>query len=151
MVKFIEPLIISGKIPPILIVFADSAGYEGDIMGLLIDKKCEPEKDIRSCGYLFGHIDPARFARHEKFFCEELRVWSERNFGASQNRKERAVYGSSDGAVFSVVMGERHPDLFGNLIAAGVALLPDDFTFTKRPKDPAKLPLNSGHFGSMFA
>jgi enterochelin esterase-like enzyme len=110
----LEPLITSGKVPPLVVVAAASGGYLGGPGGH------DPKKDLRAMEYLPG-IDDDRFARHEKFFCEELAAWAEREFGASATRGKRAVFGTSNGGRFAVEMGLRHPDRFGHVFAFSVA------------------------------
>ncbi len=115
--ELLEPLILAGKVRPVIVIGAASGGYLGERKP---GEKHDVKKDLRAMEYLPG-IDPARFASHEKFFCEELPAWAEREFGASRKREDRAVFGVSNGARFAVEMGLRHPDLFGHVFAFSVA------------------------------
>src|SRR5207245_1375598 len=74
----------------------------------------------RSAEYVPG-LRPERFAAHEKFICDEVVPWAERELGASADRKDRALYGCSNGARFALEMGLRRPDLFGHVIAFSLA------------------------------
>jgi enterochelin esterase-like enzyme len=105
---FIESLILERKICPLLLVDVPP-GRSG--AGLC---------DLRAEEYV-PTIKPERFARHEKFFCAEVLQWAERELGASDQRRDRAIYGCSNGACFALEMGLRHPDLFGHVIAFSLA------------------------------
>jgi enterochelin esterase-like enzyme len=111
----VEALITAGKVPPLIVVAAANGGYLGDRSA-----KADMTKDLRAMEYLTG-IDKERYGKHEKFFCEELRAWAEKEYGASPDRKDRGVMGCSNGARFAVDMGARHPDLFGHVFAFSVA------------------------------
>jgi enterochelin esterase-like enzyme len=113
--QVLEPLITAGKVPPLITVATSSGGYLGE-RGADYDI----QKDLRALEYLSG-INAERYAAHEKFFCEELPAWAEQEFGASKDRKERALLGCSNGARFAADMGVRHPDLFGHVFAFSVA------------------------------
>jgi enterochelin esterase-like enzyme len=111
----LEPLITSGKVPPMIVVAASSGEYLGDRT-----KGYDFKKDLRAMEYLAGE-DAERYAKHETFFCEELVSWAEREFGAAKQRQERAIFGCSNDARFAFDMGVKHPDLFGHVIAFSVA------------------------------
>jgi enterochelin esterase-like enzyme len=113
--SILEPLITSGKIAPLIVVAATSGEYLGDRSAAY-----DPTKDLRSMEYLTGE-NAERYAKHETFFCDELPAWAEKEFGASNERADRAVFGCSNGARFAVDMGVRHPRLFGHVIAFSVA------------------------------
>jgi enterochelin esterase-like enzyme len=101
--KLVEPLIADGRIPPVIIV----AIMHGP--------------NLRMQEYV--QTGSKEFAAHEKWFIEEVLPWAEREFGASKNRMERIVFGSSNGGPFSLTMGARHPDLFGHVVGAMVYAL----------------------------
>jgi len=82
------------------------------------------------------------FAAHEKWFIEEVLPWAEKEFGASRNRLERIVFGSSNGGPFSLTMGARHPDLFGNVVGAMVYTL----SLPKWKKELAEKPKETQRF-----
>src|SRR5262249_22281166 len=90
-----------------------------------------------------------RFARHEKFFCEELAARAEREFGASKDREDRAVFGCSNGARFAVEMGVRHPDRFGHVFAfsSGGGQV---FKAPPAPEKPAHFRLAAGTWEKPF-
>jgi enterochelin esterase-like enzyme len=115
--EVLEPLIVAGKVAPMIVVAPESGGYRG---ARDPKKPHSLKNDLRAQEYLPG-IDTDRFARHEKFFCEELITWAEKEFGASKDRKQRVVTGRSNGARFAVEMGVRHAELFGHVFAFSVA------------------------------
>ena len=113
--EILEPLIVAEKIRPIVVVGVLPGTYQGDRA-----KPYDISQDPRAREYL-PEIDPERFAKHEKFFCEEVRAWAENELGASRKQEERAVHGVSNGARFAVEMGLRHPELFGHVFGFSVA------------------------------
>jgi enterochelin esterase-like enzyme len=113
--QVLEALIVAAKVPPLITVATSSGGYLGDRAA-----GYDTHKDLRALEYLSG-FDPKRYAAHEKFFCEEVPTWAEREFGASKHRKDRAIFGCSNGARFAVDMGVRHPDFYGHAFAFSVA------------------------------
>jgi enterochelin esterase-like enzyme len=113
----LEPLITSGKVRPVIVVATSSGGYLGKRDGA---GEYDVRKDLRALEYI-PRLDPDHFAKHERFFCEEVLAWAERELGASTERQDRAVFGCSNGARFAVEMGLRHPELFGNVFAFSVA------------------------------
>jgi enterochelin esterase-like enzyme len=113
--EILEPLIIAGKIRPIIVVGVLPGTYLGDRA-----KPYDISQDPRAREYL-PEIDPERFTKHEIFFCEEVRGWAENELGASREQEERAVHGVSNGARFAVEMGLRHPELFGHVFGFSVA------------------------------
>ncbi len=103
--EFVEPLIESGALPPMVIVGI----YYGST-------KRDP--DLRSREYLLGWPNSmGEFLKHENFLLKEVLPYAERNFGASSDPKDRIVTGFSSGAAWAVAMGLRHPDVFPNVIA----------------------------------
>lgn len=111
----LEALITSGKVPPLVVIAASSGAYQGDRT-----KAYESKKDLRALEYLAG-IDADRYRKHATFFCEELPAWAEKEFGASRERKDRAVLGCSNGGRFAVDIGIQRPDLYGHVFAFSVA------------------------------
>jgi enterochelin esterase-like enzyme len=101
--KLVEPLISDGRIPPVIVV----AILHGP--------------NLRMQEYV--QTGSKAFADHERWFVEEVLPWAEKEFGASRKREERIVFGSSNGGPFSLTMGARHPDLFGNVVGAMVYAL----------------------------
>src|SRR5206468_2881783 len=74
----VEALIDGGKVPPMIVVAAESGEYIG---GPAAAAAHDVTKDLRAMEYLRG-LNDERYATHEKFFCEELPAWAERAFGA---------------------------------------------------------------------
>jgi enterochelin esterase-like enzyme len=120
--KLVEPLIADGRIPPIIVV----AIMHGP--------------NLRMQEYV--QTGSREFAAHEKWFIEEVLPWAEKEFGASKNRLERIVFGSSNGGPFSLTMGARHPDLFGNVVGAMVYAL----SLSKWKKELAEKPKETQRF-----
>lgn len=100
----IEPLILSGRIPPVILVGLPSG-----------------ESDDRARDYLLGLPEggDAGFVRHETFFLEEVMPWAEQAYGASTRPQDRLLIGQSNGAAWAVATALRHPELFG--AAAGLS------------------------------
>ena len=103
--KIIEPLILAGDIPPIVMI----AVWPG------IDAK---DTLLRSKEYLAGWPDgTARFAKSESFLLNEVIPLAEARYGASDKAGERLITGYSSGAAWAVSMGARHPQVFGQAAA----------------------------------
>ena len=117
--EILEPLILAGKLRPLIVVGVLNGPYQGDRA-----KPYDIKADLRACEYLPG-VDDVRFAKHEKFFCEEVRSWAETELGASKLPEDRAVQGVSNGGRFAVEMGMRHPELFGHVFGFSVAATSD--------------------------
>ena len=125
----LEPAIRSGRLPPLLLVGAHSATYDGDFR-----QDYDPAKDRRSLDYLAGYaddlpesVDPAaakRFSRHREFFLQELRELAEKRFGASRKRQDRVIFGVSNGAAFAVVTSIEKPRQFGGAIVLSAGWSP---------------------------
>jgi enterochelin esterase-like enzyme len=120
--KLVEPLIADGRIPPIIVV----AIMHGP--------------NLRMQEYV--QMGSKEFQAHEKWFVEEVIPWAEKEFGASRKRSERIVFGSSNGGPFSLAMGARHPDLFGNVVGAMVYAL----NLSRWKKDLAEKPAESQRY-----
>ena len=105
--ELIEPLILAGRIPPIV-----SVGVTfGD----------DPSADRRAQEYLPG-FHPERFEAHRRFFVEEVPAWAEAELGVTANREGRSIFGVSNGAAFAAAMGVRHPERFGTVIAFSLGI-----------------------------
>ncbi len=109
----IEPAILSGEIPQVVLV-GMPAGVSAQTGAYDVNK------DFRAQEYLLG-INLERFKKHETFFTEEVRLWAEQTYGVATDLKQRAVYGFSNGGTFAASMGERHPELYGKVMAFSVA------------------------------
>jgi enterochelin esterase-like enzyme len=103
---FIEPLILKGELPPMVLV-ATWFGMPPDGTDVL-----------RSKEYLMDWPDGTDdFINHEDFLLKEVMPYVEKNFGASNDPKQRIITGYSSGAAWAVTMGLLHPDIFPNVIA----------------------------------
>ena len=109
---YLEPHILDGSLPPTLLVGVHSAMSSNG-------------NDIRAQEYL-PSVNPQRFAAHEQFFTQEVRLWAEAKWGASTNPAERAVFGFSNGGVFATAMGIAHPELYYAAIPFSPGLNPLD-------------------------
>lgn len=105
--ELIEPLILAGRIPPIVSV------------GVPFGE--DPGADRRAQEYLPG-FHPERFEAHRRFFVEEVSAWAEAELGVAGGRRSRSVFGVSNGAAFVAAMGVRHPEHFGTVIAFSLAV-----------------------------
>jgi enterochelin esterase-like enzyme len=110
----LDALVTAGRVRPVIVVGAEAGPYLGD------RTKYDPKQDLRAAEYLPG-IDADRFGKHERFITEELVPWAVKEYGASREARERAVFGCSNGARFAVEMGLRHPAVFGHVLAFSVA------------------------------
>jgi enterochelin esterase-like enzyme len=119
--ELVEPLIESGRVLPFIVVGVTSS----------------PEP-LREHEYIV-YSKPERFVAHEKFFCEEIIPWAEKEWGASGDRKDRVVYGSSYSGAFVLTLSNRRPDTFGHVYAMMVSGLRTD-DFAKELKVHAKEP-----------
>ncbi len=63
------------------------------------------------------NFDPERFAAHERFFVEEIGVWSRSRFGVTLPAKRTAVFGVSAGGELALAIGIRHPNRYGVIFA----------------------------------
>ena len=109
--RSIEPLILKGELPPLLLVGI----WQGS----------DPKFDLRGAEYLLGSPDGMGFfLKHESFLLKEVLPYVESRFGGSTDRKDRIVTGFSDGAAWAISMGLRHPDLFASVIAQSFVWTP---------------------------
>ena len=103
--KVVEPAILTGKLPRIMIV------------GILSDTARAPI-DGRAAEYIRGYPDgAARWDRHEQFVITEVMPLVQRKFQAPSDARRVAVGGYSNSAAWAITMGLRHPEKFGNVIA----------------------------------
>ena len=63
-------------------------------------------------------FEPERFAAHEKFFVEDVRRWTESQFGVALPTQRTAVFGVSAGGELALALGLRHPDVYGVVFCA---------------------------------
>jgi enterochelin esterase-like enzyme len=111
----VEQLILDGDVAPMLLVGVHSGIYRAE----------EYLPAWRS----------ARFAQHEIFFTQEVRLWAEEALGASTEASQRAVYGHSNGGVFAAAMALRHPDIYGIAFPFSAGMNPID-SFPEAEIDP---------------
>jgi enterochelin esterase-like enzyme len=106
----IDYLIANGQIPPLIVVGAASAVSRDG-------------RNLRGEEYVLGR-NQELFEQHERFFTQEIRLWVERNFGASTERSQRIVFGVSNGGLYAATMTVRHPELYGTAFpfSAGASL-----------------------------
>ncbi|HEY2067986.1 MAG TPA: alpha/beta hydrolase-fold protein [Rhizomicrobium sp.] len=101
--RAVEPLILSGRLPPLILVEIWSAHYD---------------PHIRNEEYLEGWPNGGGyFLKHENFVLNEVMPFVEANYSVSRDPKLRAVSGISSSASWAISMGQRHPDIFANVIA----------------------------------
>lgn len=128
--SLVEPLMLDGALPSLLIVGAHSGDGE-----------------LRAAEYIPSN-DLVRFAAHERFFVDEVAAWAERELGATTERGLRAVFGFSNGGVFAGEMALRHPKRFGVAIPFSAGIPPD--TKRHRPRASARAYLAAGLFEAGF-
>jgi enterochelin esterase-like enzyme len=63
-------------------------------------------------------FDPVRFAAHETFFVEDVRRWTEAQFGVALPMERTAVLGVSAGGELALALGLRHPKIYGAIFCA---------------------------------
>ena len=63
-------------------------------------------------------FDADRFAAHERFFVEDVRLWARSRFGVALPAERTAVFGVSAGGELALAMGLRHPDVYGAVFCA---------------------------------
>ena len=63
-------------------------------------------------------FDAERFAAHERFFVDDVRRWTQAQFGVALPAGRTAVFGYSAGAEsLALALGLRHPDVYGVVVA----------------------------------
>jgi enterochelin esterase-like enzyme len=63
-------------------------------------------------------FEPERFAAHGKFFVEDVRRWTESQFGVALPAERTAVFGVSAGGELALALGLRHLHLYGAVSCA---------------------------------
>jgi enterochelin esterase-like enzyme len=63
-------------------------------------------------------FDPDRFAAHEAFFVEDVRQWVRSRLGVSLPAERTAVFGVSASGELALVVGLRHPEVYGAIFCA---------------------------------
>src|SRR5688500_13562749 len=59
------------------------------------------------------YINSTATGRYEDYLTQEIVPFIDENFGTAADRDSRAVIGKSSGGYGSLIMGIRHPDIFG--------------------------------------
>ena len=113
--------------PPEAVVFAGD-GQRISKWGQLLEKAGVPSTMIvgvhgltddmlRLHEYSPG-LEPGRFAAHEKFFVEDVRRWTQSQFGMALRTEHTAVFGVSAGGEMALALGLRHPNVYGAVFCA---------------------------------
>jgi len=113
--------------PPEAVVFAGD-GQRISKWGQLLEKAGVPSTMIvgvhgltddmlRLHEYSPG-LEPGRFAAHEKFFVEDVRRWTQSQFGMELRTEHTAVFGVSAGGELALALGLRHPNVYGAVFCA---------------------------------
>jgi enterochelin esterase-like enzyme len=63
-------------------------------------------------------FEAERFEAHEKFFVEDVRRWTESQFGVALRTESTAVFGVSAGGELALALGLRHPHVYGAVFCA---------------------------------
>jgi len=63
-------------------------------------------------------FEPERFAKHEKFFVDDVRRWTESRFDVALPTERTAVCGVSAGGELALALGFRHPHVYGAVFCA---------------------------------
>jgi len=63
-------------------------------------------------------FQPERFAAHERFFVEDVRRWTESQFGVALRTERTAVFGVSAGGELALALGLRYPQVYGAIFCA---------------------------------
>ena len=113
MARVIEPLILAGKMKPVAIIGVHS-GENYNKQG-----ENKMELDHRATEYLPG---AERYEMHMKFFADEVPAWASKEFGVSNKREDRAVFGFSNGGSFSAGACLERPGVFGAAIPMSVGV-----------------------------
>lgn len=121
--RAIEPLVVSGRVAPFAIV-----GIHALPSRVPVGAAFDVSRDRRSQEYLLG-IAPDAYAKHMKFFIEEVVPWASSEYGLSSARDDRAIFGFSSGAAFAAAAALQHPEVFGNA-------LPFSIGFPQLPERP---------------
>ena len=111
-IRRLDAGITNGAVPRFVLVAAHSApmgGYGNE----------------RAMEYLPG-FDNDRFDRHQRFFVEELTAWAAEQFGVSEDRSQRGVFGASDGGGHALAVGHMHRDKFGHAMAYSTGMPPNE-------------------------
>jgi predicted esterase len=99
--KVLEPLIVSGRVPRILLVGMVSSTED---LG-------------RAREYLLTlEDDNSTFVKHEQFFVDEVVPAIERDYALPNDAAHRATFGFSNSGAWAIDMALRHPQLIGRVL-----------------------------------
>ena len=107
--RVLEPAIVSGAAPPVLLVGVHSAADPGK------------GSDPRGQEYLPGW-NPRRFAAHLSFVTGEVIPWAQASFPVTAAPWVSA--GFSNGAAWAIGAAQRRPDVFGGVAALSAGIVP---------------------------
>jgi enterochelin esterase-like enzyme len=113
---------------PEAVVFAGDGGWHISRLGgaleaarspatMVVGVHGRPDDDGRLKEYVKG-IDESRFAAHERFFVEDVRLWVQTRFRVALSPERTAVWGASLGGELALAIGLRHPDSYGTVFSA---------------------------------
>jgi enterochelin esterase-like enzyme len=113
--------------PPQVVVFAgdgqliapwgDFVAASGAPPAMIVGAHRLDDEMLRLHEYSPG-FDPARFARHESFFVDDLRAWTQARFGLALPRERTAIYGVSASGELALAVGLKRPDVYGAVFCA---------------------------------
>jgi enterochelin esterase-like enzyme len=115
--RVLEPAIVSGAAPPVVLVGVHSAADPG--------KTADP----RGQEYLPGW-NPRRFAAHMSFVTEEVIPWARSSLPVAAGPWVSA--GFSNGAAWAIGAAQRRPDVFGGVAAFSAGIVPKRITRASR-------------------
>lgn len=121
----LRPLILSGQVPPIIVVGVD------------------PNPTDRTVEYALPTRRNEVFNRHFIWFTDTVIPWAEMHIGASNDRAQRGVGGFSNSADFAITAGSRRPDLFSAVLAHSPVNVPRN-RLDRGPGD-TRWALTAGH------
>jgi enterochelin esterase-like enzyme len=116
----LEPLVVSKQIPPTAIIAVDNGGVDRTKRGIAGDYRAM--EYLKEFELYNDAVDPARFAKHWKFFTEFIPKWaSEQGFDVPP--ADRIVCGASNAGVFSATALAEAPEVFANAIVCSTGWL----------------------------
>ncbi len=107
--RVLEPAIVSGAAPPVLLVGVHNAGDPAN------------RSDKRAQEYLPGYR-PRRFAAHLAFVTGEVIPWAVSTFEVAEGPWISA--GFSNGAAWAIGAAQRRPDVFGGVAGLSAGVVP---------------------------
>jgi enterochelin esterase-like enzyme len=108
----LEPALLSGAVPPVLLVGVHNAIAPGD----------GPDRsDLRAKEYLPRRA-PRRFTAHLSFVSGEVIPWAAARYPVSDGPWTAA--GFSNGAAWAIAAAQRRPDVFGGVAALSAGIVP---------------------------